>query len=75
MVYQQTTQAYRDAGRPVPVVAWVAPTAKRRDWFNRLWQQAWPLGTWLLATTDEVEQGTWWQYRTGQLRTVHVFGP
>jgi hypothetical protein len=73
MVYQQTTQAYRDAGRPVPVVAWVAPTAKRRDWLNRLWQQAWPGGSWLLATTDEVQEGTWWQYSVGQLQAVRLF--
>jgi hypothetical protein len=52
-------------GRAVPQVCWVAPTPKRRDWIHALWQQAWPEGTWLLATTDDVQQGVWWQYHHG----------
>jgi hypothetical protein len=59
----------------LPTVVWVVCDAERRKRIHRLWQQAWPAGSWLLATRDEVEQGVWWQYRTGQLRTVHVFGP
>ncbi len=46
----------------------------RRQRMHGLWQQAWPEGTWLLATTDEVDLGTWWQYSGGQLQTVALFG-
>jgi hypothetical protein len=26
-----------------------------------------------LATTDEVQQGMWWQYQHGVVQAVHVF--
>ncbi len=72
-------RAYQAAERTakldtLPTVVWVVRDAERRQRIHRLWQQAWPAGSWLLATTDEVAQAVWWQYRTGQLRMVHVFG-
>jgi len=73
-VYRDTWQLWQQHGRAVPRVCWVAPTAKRRDWIHALWQQVWPQGTWLSATTDEVEQGVWWQYRQGEMLAVYVFG-
>ena len=30
-------------------------------------------GTWLLATTDEVAQGVWWQYAARQVQAVALF--
>ena len=39
-----------------------------------VWQQAWPYqGTWLLATTDEGQQGVWWQYAQGSVQAVALF--
>ncbi len=51
----------------------VVREAERRKRIHGLWQQAWPEGTWLLATTDEVQQDTWWQYRNGAVQAVHLF--
>jgi len=57
----------------LPTVVWVVRDADRRKRIHRLWHQAWPDGTWLLATTDEVEQGVWWQYRDGAVQAVSLF--
>ena len=58
----------------LPTVVWVVRDADRRKRIHRLWQQAWTQGTWLLATTDEVQQGVWWQYAQGSVQAVSLFG-
>jgi hypothetical protein len=72
-------RAYQAAERTakldtLPTVVWVVRDRARRQRIHGLWQQAWPEGTWLLATTDEVQQGTWWRYSAGQLHMVVLFG-
>ena len=57
----------------LPTVVWVVRDPARRQWIHRLWQQAWPEGTWLLATVEEVAQGIWWQSAAGQVKAVQVF--
>jgi hypothetical protein len=73
LVYRDTWRLWHEHGRTVPRICWVAPTVKRRDQIHRWWQDAWPDGTWLLATVDEVQQGVWWQAAAGHLQAVHVF--
>lgn len=71
-------RAYQAAERTakldtLPTVVWVVRDAERRKRIHGLWQHAWPNGTWLLATTDEVQQGVWWQYAQGAVQAVQLF--
>jgi hypothetical protein len=71
-------RAYQAAERTakldtLPTVVWVVRDRARRQRIHGLWEQTWPQGTWLLATTDEVAQGTWWRYANGPLQAVQLF--
>ena len=51
---------YRNAavwpGGPIHRPFIVAADAPRRDVIQRIWSEAWPAGSWLLATPEEIEQ-------------------
>ena len=60
-------------GQMLPLVLWVAPTAKRLEVIHRIWSQAWSAGSWLLATPQQLVSGTVWHYRNFERVELRLF--
>lgn len=69
----QNTWAAR-YGAP-PTILWVVPDAARRDLVQRCWKQSWPQGTWMIATSAELQANSAYCWEQGQLHVVPLFAP
>ena len=67
---RQRTQDYwaTHYGR-TPIIFWIAPTERRVAAIHRVWQEAWPEGSWAIATIDDLAHGRCRIY-TGQDATM-----
>lgn len=57
----------------LPSIVWVVPDATRLATVQRCWVDAWPTGSWLLATVDEVAEHRWRWWHQGTLVDARLF--
>jgi len=60
---QRTHDYWEERYGRVPVIVWIAPTERRLQAIHRVWMEAWPGGTWALATAETLSQGRCWIYQ------------
>lgn len=58
------SQFFQRYGR-MPIPLWVVPSERRLQAIQRVWQQAWPDGRWLITTDAGLRADRWWQYHQG----------